>query len=80
MGSRRRGKWQRLKSGIAAFLALSVSIGACIAAIALGLNLTVVIIISITNRSKYGVSPAWEPQSVKQSKTNSMSTHPAGEL
>ena len=56
MGSRRRGKWQRLKSGIAAFLALSVAIGACIAAIALGFNLAVVIIISITNRSKWLVT------------------------
>jgi len=36
VGSRRRGKWQRLKSGVAAFLALSVAIGACITAIALG--------------------------------------------
>jgi hypothetical protein len=45
VGSRRGGKWQRLKSGVAAFLALSVVIGVCIAAIALGFNLAVVIII-----------------------------------
>jgi hypothetical protein len=43
--SRRGGRLRRLKSGVAAFLALSVAIGVCIAAIALGFNLALVIII-----------------------------------
>jgi Flp pilus assembly protein TadB len=43
----RRGKFQRLKSGLAAFLAFSAAIGVLIAAVLLGSILAVVIIVLV---------------------------------